>query len=258
MKLSLLEETRKINGLLQRAGEEKVDFDEIASLLSTSIDSIVFILSRKGKILGSELKDDFLCDILFDDMDSASSLNGDFNELLLNIYETEANMSQESGKCFFFSQRECTASECLLSIIPVISGGERLSTIVVTKSEALDNQDLILSEYCSAVVGMEILRARGEDAEKKARKKAETQVAVGALTHSELEAVKQLLLRLDGDEGLLVAGEVADDIGISRSVIVNALNKFESAGVIQSRSLGMKGTHIKVLNNALYDEIDSF
>ena len=44
-------------------------------------------------------------------------------------------------------------------------------------------------------------------------------------------------------------------MGITRSVIVNALRKFESAGVIESRSLGMKGTYIKVLNSALLDEL---
>lgn len=39
-------------------------------------------------------------------------------------------------------------------------------------------------------------------------------------------------------------------------MIVNALRKFESAGVIESRSSGMKGTYIKVLNDAVFDELD--
>lgn len=38
-------------------------------------------------------------------------------------------------------------------------------------------------------------------------------------------------------------------IGITRSVIVNALRKFESAGVIDCKSSGMKGTYIKLLTN---------
>ena len=56
-------------------------------------------------------------------------------------------------------------------------------------------------------------------------------------------------------EGLLVASKIADRVGITRSVIVNALRKFESAGVIESRSLGMKGTHIKILNDKLMEEL---
>ena len=58
-------------------------------------------------------------------------------------------------------------------------------------------------------------------------------------------------------EGILVASKIADRVGITRSVIVNALRKFESAGVIESRSSGMKGTYIKVLNEVIFDELDS-
>ena len=61
---------------------------------------------------------------------------------------------------------------------------------------------------------------------------------------------------LDGDEGILVASKIADRVGITRSVIVNALRKFESAGVIESRSSGMKGTYIKVLNDVIFDELE--
>ena len=35
-----------------------------------------------------------------------------------------------------------------------------------------------------------------------------------------------------------------------------ALRKFESAGVIESRSSGMKGTYIKVLNEVIFDELE--
>ncbi|MCY0903018.1 MAG: hypothetical protein OWU32_12700, partial [Firmicutes bacterium] len=49
---------------------------------------------------------------------------------------------------------------------------------------------------------------------------------------------------------------LADRAGITRSVIVNALRKLESAGVIESRSLGMKGTYIRVLNEKLIPQLD--
>ena len=41
----------------------------------------------------------------------------------------------------------------------------------------------------------------------------------------------------------------------AESVIVNALKKFDSAGVISTKSSGMKGTKIKVLNEVVYDEL---
>ena len=94
-----------------------------------------------------------------------------------------------------------------------------------------------------------------DEIEDEARKKAVVQLAIGTLSYSELEAVEHIFEELDGNEGLLVASKIADKVGITRSVIVNALRKFESAGVIESRSLGMKGTHIKILNEKLIDEL---
>ena len=102
---------------------------------------------------------------------------------------------------------------------------------------------------------MEMLRARQNELEEEARNKAVVQLAIGTLSYSELEAVEHIFDQLNGNEGLLVASKIADKVGITRSVIVNALRKFESAGVIESRSLGMKGTHIKILNNKLLDEL---
>ena len=102
---------------------------------------------------------------------------------------------------------------------------------------------------------MEILKYLSEEMEVEMRKKAVVQMAIGTLSYSELEAVEHIFNELNGNEGLLVASKIADRVGITRSVIVNALRKFESAGVIESRSLGMKGTHIKILNDKLIPEL---
>ena len=71
-----------------------------------------------------------------------------------------------------------------------------------------------------------------------------------------MEAIVHIFDELNGMEGILVASKIADRVGITRSVIVNALRKFESAGVIESRSSGMKGTYIKVLNDVVFEQID--
>ena len=118
-----------------------------------------------------------------------------------------------------------------------------------------EDDDLVIAEYSATVIGLEILRAIGEELEEEMRKKAVVQMAIGTLSYSELEAVEHIFEELDGKEGLLVASKIADRVGITRSVIVNALRKFESAGVIESRSLGMKGTHIKILNDKLMEEL---
>ncbi len=104
-------------------------------------------------------------------------------------------------------------------------------------------------------MGMEIMRIKQERAESDTRKKASVQIALSTLSFSEMEAVEHIFYELGGLEGLLVASRIADRVGITRSVIVNALRKLESAGVIESKSLGMKGTYIRVLNDNLPDEL---
>ena len=80
--------------------------------------------------------------------------------------------------------------------------------------------------------------------------------AVSTLSASEVDAVRYILEELGGTEGILVASKIADRVGITRSVIVNALRKLESADIIESRSSGMKGTYIHIKNDLIIDELE--
>ena len=100
-----------------------------------------------------------------------------------------------------------------------------------------------------------MLRAVNEENAEESRKVAVVKSAISTLSYSEMEAITHIFDELGGAEGILVASKIADRVGITRSVIVNALRKFESAGVIESRSSGMKGTYIRVLNDVVFDEV---
>ena len=100
-----------------------------------------------------------------------------------------------------------------------------------------------------------MMRSVNEENAEENRKVQIVKSAISTLSFSELEAITHIFEELDGNEGILVASKIADRVGITRSVIVNALRKFESAGVIESRSSGMKGTYIKVLNDVVFDEL---
>ena len=96
------------------------------------------------------------------------------------------------------------------------------------------------------------------EVEETIRKQTAINMAINTLSYSEIKAVSAILNELDGLEGRLTASVIADRIGITRSVIVNALRKLESAGIIESRSLGMKGTYLKVLNEGIYDKLKEY
>ncbi|KKM11814.1 GTP-sensing transcriptional pleiotropic repressor CodY [Clostridiales bacterium PH28_bin88] len=253
---NLLEKTRKLNRLLQKAAGNPVDFEEMASVLRDVISANVYIVSRQGTILGYAFIEGFACEIMEDIVYRSEKFPEEYNEGLLRINETRPNFSQVSNACVFEGEKGCLFNNKLSTVVPIIGGGQRLGTLVLAKFNVkFTHEDLVLAEYGATVVGMEILRSKAERIEEEARKRAAVHVALGTLSYSELEAVEHIFAELEGDEGVLVASKIADRAGITRSVIVNALRKFESAGVIESKSLGMKGTYIRILNDNLLDEL---
>jgi transcriptional pleiotropic repressor len=240
----LLENTRKLNRILQSSGPDGVVFSDLTNVVSQILDCNVFVVSRKGRILSMTLSNKNST-LSFDETDTNEyRFTNQFNDSLLSYNATQVNINADGDDQVF------------VTIIPVQSGVGRLGTLIFECfGREMTTEDMILAEYSATVVGMEIMRSKTDEIEEQARKKAVVQMAIGTLSYSELEAVEHIFNELDGNEGLLVASKIADRVGITRSVIVNALRKFESAGVIESRSLGMKGTHIRILNDELLPEL---
>ena len=81
--------------------------------------------------------------------------------------------------------------------------------------------------------------------------------ALSTLSSSELEAIRFIFDEIEDNESVLIASKIADKAGITRSVIVNALRKLESAGIIESRSSGMRGTYIRIVNDLVEEELEA-
>ena len=251
---NLLEKTRKINKLLQRS--ENVEYDGISKVLSNVLDANVYITDKKGDICGYAFTDNFECKIMIEKVISKGKFPKQYVRWLNQLDETQANRRTRSGMCAYAEEKRCPFDGKNTTIVPIYGVGQRIGTLIVAKyDEDFNDEDLIIAEYGATVAGMEMLRDRTEKLEVDARKKATVQIALATLSYSEAEAAINILGELDGSEGLLVASKIADRVGITRSVIVNALRKFESAGVIESKSLGMKGTYIKILNEYLLEEV---
>ena len=254
--MNLLSRTREINAMLQGFAGKPVNFKEMAEKLSSVIDCNAFIVSRKGKLLGLEIHHQIDNDRM-KKMFEERKFPEEYTNSLFDIRETSSNLDVNSQHSVFPVENRELFKEGLTTIVPIIGGGERLGTLILARlKEEFQEDDLILAEYGATVVGMEILREKSEEIEIEARSKAVVQMAINSLSYSEHEAIEHIFKELDGNEGLLVASKIADRVGITRSVIVNALRKLESAGVIESRSLGMKGTYIKVLNNKFLEELE--
>lgn len=254
--MSLLAKTRKINAMLQNTSGKSVNFKEMADTLAEVIDANTYIVSRRGKLLGfSEIlpiENERMKQMLVD-----RQFPADYTHSLFNVNETSANLEVSSQYTAFPTENSDLFTKGLTTIVPIVGGGERLGTLILSRLEShFTDDDLMLAEYGGTVVGMEILHEKSGEIEEEARSRAVVQMAINSLSYSELEAIEHIFDELNGKEGLLVASKIADRVGITRSVIVNALRKLESAGVIDSRSLGMKGTFIRVLNDKFLVELE--
>ncbi len=249
--VQLLDKTRKIGKLLHNSNSGKVVFNDNCRVLCDILSSNMFVISKKGKVLGigESANVESLSDLLVDNV--GSFIDPMLNERLLTILSTKENVNLET-----LGFEGIDSSKFQAIITPIEIAGERLGTLFIYKTDKpYDIDDIILCEYGTTVVGLEMLRAVNEENAEENRKLAVVKSAIGTLSFSEMQAIIHIFDELNGMEGVLVASKIADRVGITRSVIVNALRKFESAGVIESRSSGMKGTYIKVTNDVVFDEI---
>ena len=234
---NLLQKTRRLTRFLQKTSGQTISMEDITEILQDLVDADVIIVSEQGDILAKssnavEIGEDFPKDL----NDTLLSFDGS----LANVTEGVENLFP--GK---FSL-----------IVPITASNQRLGSMVMCRKDKFDVSDLIIAELGATITGLGIIRAQDAILEEKARNKAVVKMALDTLSYSEQEAVEHIFQELNGKEGLLVASKIADRVGITRSVIVNALRKFESAGVIESRSLGMKGTFIRILNDQLMPELE--
>ena len=250
--VQLLDKTREIGKLLHNNNSSKVVFNDICKVMREIMNSNVLVISRKGKVLGVGKEEgiDAITEMI--DENVGGFIDHMLNERFLGILSTKENVNLET---LGFESPGIRKFQAIVT--PIEIAGERLGTLFIYKCDGqYDIDDIILCEYGTTVVGLEMLRSVNEESAEENRKIAVVKSALSTLSFSEMEAITHIFDELNGMEGILVASKIADKVGITRSVIVNALRKFESAGVIESRSSGMKGTYIKVLNDVVFEEIE--
>lgn len=251
MSVQLLDKTRKINKLLHNNNSNMVVFNDICDVLGDILESNILVISKKGKVLGIKNRAgiEMIKELISNSV--GGHIDALLNERLLNVLSTKENVNLIT---LGFASEGIEKYQAIIT--PIDIAGERLGTLFIYRYQRpFEIDDIILSEYGTTVVGLEMLRSVNEESAEETRKVQIVRSAISTLSFSELEAITHIFDELEGDEGILVASKIADRVGITRSVIVNALRKFESAGVIESRSSGMKGTYIKIINDAVFDEL---
>ena len=137
----------------------------------------------------------------------------------------------------------------LMQLVP----GDTL--LLYREGEAFNEADRELAEICLPMLVLMQVIALDKEQSRQEQEAQLVKSVMNTLSYTELEVVLRIFDILDGEEGILVAGKVADGLRVTRSVVVTALRKLESARIIETRSLGAKGTYIRVLNHLWLKEL---
>lgn len=253
--VGLLDDTRKINAILHKKNSGKVAFNDICEAMRQVLKANVYVFSKKGKVLGLGTDTDIELIEELSDLKVGRFVDNKLNLRLSDILSTKENVNLLT---LGFSEKSSKEYEAIVT--PIDISGQRYGTLLIYRKNGADSgfsiEDIILCEYGATVVGLEMMRSVTEESAEESRRASGVKAALSTLSTSETEALINIFEELSGHEGILVASKIADRAGITRSVIVNALRKLESAGVIISKSSGMKGTYIKVTNELIFEEIE--
>ncbi len=236
----VVEPIRKLNRVFLMPKSEHDDFRDEIKAIAEVTKSAVILLDKDGSILVSYTGEFALGSRL------ESSIEKGFFEADAVLSSKIKNAEPQVNESYV---EEGSSKNIFFTMLPIRSGSARLGSILFLHPEReLDRDQLILAEVSATLAGMYVKHKTSEQEEEEARNKELAEGAFESLSFSEVEAIREILRKITNNESIVVASKIADNLGITRSVIVNALRKFESAGIIESRSLGMKGTLIKVKN----------
>ncbi len=248
----LLEKTRLVARAFQAKREgEPLDYKKLSKMLSEFSTANVYVVDKSGRLLGYSWLPEYKSKALSDSFEDGVMPE----EFVMRMNRCRDSEIHDEDAFLFDDAYSGEKPEKHLMYVPIIgANAERIGTIMLVRFHApFLVEDVLLAEYLGMIAGLYILNERAKTLEETSRSRLSVQMAIRALSYSELESMKHIIAELKGNEGVAIASRVADRVGVTRSVIVNALRKLESAGLIESRSLGMKGTYIKILSPILLE-----
>lgn len=241
----------KTDNIVRNSPSGKETVAELMDLLRHYLGSCVVLADDKGKVVWGNTE------LINNELSKDEDVYID-NILNRQLWEkTEPVYNINLGTLFIKNMSAGEAEKYVCMIVPVCAAMKRTGTFVAYRQTgSYTLQEKTAAVYIVDIISVILCSEACIKGEINKRSAVSVKAAMDILSYSELEAVVEVFKDFNGREGMIIASRIADRAGITRSVIVNALRKLESAGVIESRSLGMKGTFIKINNDYLIEEIN--
>lgn len=244
MSTRLLDKTRKLGNVLRNSSSNKACVSELARTVSLLIMGNVYLVLKDGIVEE--------CVEVAKKVDSFSIGNilpEDINTSLLQFASTKENI--RLGEIGLDENKDAFAI-----ILPIETKNCRYASVIILReNDPFDIEDIIIAEYFSNALSLLLGNENNQKQDEKSRNLEAVKSALNSLSHKEYKAAKALFKELPIEGGLIVTSKISEEYEITRSIIINCISKLESAGIIESRSMGARGTNIKIKNPVIYDEV---
>ena len=251
----LLNKIKSINNLLENYHLNKDFLKKICEQLSELIISNVYLYDPDGNIVSYSTHENYYCKNN-DDYLSSKSMPEKYMKFTETLTNPILNIYDSKPSCTCPDIEECIYKNRYTSMVPVFYSHERIGAILLIKyNEPFGEEDQIICEHAFAIISLEMARKEIEEMKTNSLESESADIAFRSLSFTEMDVARTIFEKIENDEGIIIASKISNELFITRSIINNSLKKLESAGIILVKSLGVKGTYIKILNKQILIKI---
>lgn len=257
MTLNLLDKIRSINYLLGNFHLNEDFLKSICEELGRLIVSNVYLYDNNGNIVCYSVHNEYYCEYNKGFLTS-NSMPKEYMNLTKTLTGPMLNIYDSNPQCTSPEISNCIYDDRYTSIVPIFHSYEKIGAILLIRyNKPFTDEDQIICEHAFAIISLELARREIEEIKANSLEIASANIAFKSLSYSEIMVCREVFSQIKNKEGIIIANDIATDLFITRSIINNALKKLESAGIIVVKSLGVKGTYIKILNKNILINLEN-
>lgn len=251
----IVKKIHQLNTVFSKSATTVIPLDGLCDELCGIIGCNIYLFDPAGHIFAYSVAQKYLCAYTKCSLEN-QQLPQYYMDLFNNNNVNVTDLHAEHPECTYADVKHCLFSNRHYSIYPIFSGFKKVAGILFIRYETpFSESDKILCEYTCAIVSIEMLRQEQERIQQFSMEIAKAKLAVSSLTYSEKKAACSVLEEIRWDEGEVYLNSVANKTYTTPSTVSGALKKLELATMIDTKSMGVKGKYIKILNHNLRSEL---
>lgn len=255
---NIVSKIHRLNTVFSRSATTFIPLDALCDELCGIIGCNIYLFNTNGHIFAYSVAQKFLCPYT-----KCSLENEELPQYYMDFFSKNnmsiTDMYEEHPKCTYADVKHCLFRNRYYSMYPIFSAFKKVAGILFIRyEEPFSESDKILCEYTCAIVSIEMLRQGQEKIQHLSMEAAKAKLAVNSLTFSEKKAARAILEAIKGDSGEVFLNSIACKTYTTPSTVSGALKKLELATLIVTRTRGVKGKYIKILNQNLRSELEEY